>query len=358
MGITVPRKQLELTLQRAVARAEGAEELSRAWQERVERIALCPSQSYVAAFGTALLAKASDERVDALSVKAGAGPTAYSMRGVVRILVEKASLYEIHLGRKGPEPLNNQPWFHSDRVDRATGISRDAQPYHRDLVRYLADLNRGSADDAMEGLVAFIRLRQAAERSEREAVAGLEVVAKAAIADLLALLALFINEDAENGRRGQALVAALLGLVHEDVRLSSVHNPTGLDVTVWAKEKLILGVEVKQKPVGEEAVLHLAEEAALRGVDKALFVALAPHQRHLDGERLRHEALELHGVVLAVHEGVAQAVVAAVVASPLSADQFAALLPNAYLGRMREHDVSTEGLRYWSDLCNGLNPTD
>ncbi len=124
MGITIPKKTLELTLQQAVARAESKEQLSMAWEERVARIGECPSQSYVAALGTALLAKAADHRVDALSVKFGAGPNAYSMRGVVKVLVEKAPLYGYHLGRKGPEPLNNQPWFHSDRVDRAVGIEK------------------------------------------------------------------------------------------------------------------------------------------------------------------------------------------------------------------------------------------
>ncbi len=40
-----------------------------------------------------------------------------------------------------------------------------------------------------------------------------------------------------------------------------MHNPTGLDVTVWSYGKLVLGVEIKQKPVTEASVHHLAEEA-------------------------------------------------------------------------------------------------
>ena len=55
-------------------------------------------------------------------VKSKAGPNAYSMRGVVKVLVEKAPLYGYHLGRKGPEPLNNQPWFGADRVDRFENV--------------------------------------------------------------------------------------------------------------------------------------------------------------------------------------------------------------------------------------------
>jgi hypothetical protein len=352
MGITIPRQKLELTLERAVAHAESKEQLSKIWQERVERIAGCPSQSYVAALGTALLAKAADERIDALSVKYGAGPTAYSMRGVVKVLVEKATLYGYHLGRKGPEPLNNQPWFHSDRVDRAVGIEKKAQPFHRDIVRYLTELNRATSAEAFSGLVAFIRLRQKAEAEEQQSLAALQVVAKAPIDDLMNVIQLFINDDPENGRRGQALTAALFELAYEDVRLSSVHNPTGLDVTIWSSGRLVLGIEVKQKPVTEAAVLHLAEEAALRGIDKALFVALAPQQRRLDRESLRVDALDYHGVLLSVYEGVPELVTGAALASSLAVDAFAEEFPNVYLRRMRQHEVTPSGQQYWSDLCN------
>jgi len=355
MAITIPKKKLEQTLEDAVNRAEGKEPLSATWERRVVEIAECPSQSYVAALGTALLAKAADERVDALTVKAKVGPNAYSMRGVVKVLVERASLYGYHLGRKGPEPLNNQPWFHSDRIDRAVGVAKSAQPYHRKLVRWLTELNQGSSADAMSGLVAFIRLRQKAEAAESQALGALQVVVKAPISDLLEVLQLFINEDTENGRRGQALVAALFELVYDEVRLPSVHNPTGLDVTVWRGGKLVLGVEVKQKVVTEAAVLHLGEEAALRGIDKALFVALAPQQRRLDREGVLREALEYHGVLLSIYEGVVELVTGAVLASPLAADAFAEQLPNAYLRRMREHQVSVAGQQYWGDLCNGLS---
>lgn len=354
MGITISKNELELTLERAVARAEGKEQLSKTWEDRVLRMGECPSHSYVAALGTALLAKAADERVDALTVKFGAGVNAYSMRGVVKILVEKTPLYHYHLGVKGPEPMNNQPWFHSSRVDRAVGVDQDAQPFHRELVRYLTELNEGSAADAMTGLVAFIRLRQKVEAEETQALGLLQIVAKAPLQDLLDVLQLFINEDPENGRRGQALVAALFDLVYEEVRLPSVHNPTGLDVTVWDNGELVLGAEVKQKPVTEAAVLHLAEEAALRGIDKALFVALSPQQRHLDREGTRFDALHYHGVLVSVYEGVVELVTATAVASSLTADAFAEKLPNIYLRRMREHEVTVAGQQYWSDLCNGL----
>jgi hypothetical protein len=146
----------------------------------------------------------------------------------------------------------------------------------------------------------------------------------------------------------------LFELAYDDVRLSSVHDPTGLDVTIWSNGKLILGIEVKQKPVTEAAVLHLAEEAALRGIDKATFVALAPQQRRLDRETVRMDALDSHGVLLSIYEGVQELVSGVALASSLTVDAFAEKLPNVYLQRMRQHDVTVNGQQYWSDLCNRL----
>ncbi len=196
------------------------------------------------------------------------------------------------------------------------------------------------------------------EAEEQRALAGLEVVAKTPIDDLLDVLQVFINEDTERGRRGQALVAALFDLVYDEVHLPSIHNPTGLDVTVSIAGKLILGIEVKQKPVTEAAVIHLAQEAALRGVDKALFVALAPQQRRLDREKVQRDALMYDGVLLSIYEGVPELVAGAALASRLTADAFADKLPNVYLRRMREHQVSVTGQQYWSDLCSRLSSTE
>src|SRR5205823_8383150 len=82
MGIRLPRDALELTLERAVRMAEAAEPVPAKWVERVERMNDSPSKTYIAALGTALLAKATDPAVDVLTIKSKAGPRAYSMRGV------------------------------------------------------------------------------------------------------------------------------------------------------------------------------------------------------------------------------------------------------------------------------------
>ena len=137
VGITIPAERLRRVLEQALTLAESDVELPSIWVDRVNRIGESPSKTYVAALGTAL-AKATDPSVDALTIKSKAGANAYSMRGVAKVLVEGASRYGFHLGRTGPEPLNNQPWFGVDRVDKIDNLKADALPYHRDSSRRLA----------------------------------------------------------------------------------------------------------------------------------------------------------------------------------------------------------------------------
>jgi SacI restriction endonuclease len=354
MGIRIPVPRLEEVLERGVVLAESDTVLPALWTDRVRRISDCPSKTYIAALGTALLAKATEPQVDALSVKSKAGPRAYSMRGVVRVLVEKAPIYGYHLGRTGPEPLNNQPWFGSDRVDRFENVRRDVMPFHREMVRYLSDLNQASADEALLGLGAFLRERIAFSEAERLAAAKITVGGASSLAELVDVLIRFLREDTEGGRRGQALVASLFDLGHDEVSLGAINDPTGIDVSITDEGRLLLVIEVKQKPVDEAAVLHAAERAVARGADKALLVALSPDQRQLDRERVVRQAAGEHGVLAAVWESVAELVTQTILQAPLSADDAARELPEIYLRRMREHEVSLEGQRYWADLVAAL----
>ena len=358
MGITISASRLEEVLERAVVLGESDAALPQIWIDRVRRIGDCPSKTYIAALGTALLAKASEPQVDALSVKSKAGPRAYSMRGVVRVLVEKAPVYGYHLGRTGPEPLNNQPWFGSDRVDRFENVRADAMPFHRDMVRYLTDLNGATEAEALLGLAAFLRERIAFAEAERLATSQVSVGSVASLGELVDLLTRFLRDDAEGGRRGQSLVAALFDLGHEEVNLAPINDPTGIDVSITDEGALLLAIEVRQKAVDEAAVLHIAEQASTHGADKALLVALAPDQRPLDRERVLRQALEEYGVLATVWEGVDELVTHAVLQASLSAKEVAEELPAIYLRRMREHEVSVEGQQYWADLVAALGGSE
>ena len=354
MGITIQRGRLEEVLQRAVIAAESDSPVPGIWIDRIERIENCPSRTYVAALGTALLAKATDERIDALTIKSKAGPNAYSMRGVVKVLAEKAAIYGYHLGATGPEPLNNQPWFSAERVDRMANVHANDAPFHRDIVRYLTELNSLDGDHAFAALVAYLRKRLAVGEAERARMASLRASASNDLASLIDVVTLFIRNDPEGGRRGQSLVAAVLECAHPEVFLAPINSPVGLDVELRDDGEGLLGIEVKQKPVTEATALHLAEEARRVGVDKALLVALAPDQRALDRERVRTEALALHSVLVAIWESVGELITEVALQASCTAVEFAERLPGVYLQRMQSHGVSQSGLDYWVDLTRSL----
>jgi hypothetical protein len=343
---------MALQLERAVRLAEDPHRaLPVEWEERTELMAGCPSRTYVAALGVALLAKATDERVDALTVKRKVSASAYSMRGAAAVLAGNAALYGYHLGVTGPEPLNNQPWFHGERIDQFKIEDKEVEPFQNNLVRYLRELNGYDSPRALLALAAFLRARQVFAAKLAAAQSGLEASGQPGFSRIVSIAEEFIRSNPEGGRRGQALVAAVLDLAHAEVALSGIHDPRPRDVAVLRGHEELLFVEVKQKPVDADTADHLAREAREASVDKALLVALAPGQQPLDRESIRRSGDARHGVLTLVYETVAELLTEVTIHSPLRASEIAERLPSSYLRRMQEHGVSEEGQRRWVDLC-------
>jgi hypothetical protein len=295
--------------------------------------------------------------VDVLTVKRRVSERAYSMRGVAKVLAGRAEHYGYHLGVTGPEPLNNQPFFHGERIDRFANQGAEVQPYQRDMVRWMRDLNALDVEQAKQALAAYLRVRLA-HAAEQQAVADdLRADASgASLGEVITVAELFVNENPEGGRRGQALAAAVLDCIgHEQVQLAAINDPRAVDVLLRREGDAVLAVEVKQKASGENIALHLSEEARKRGADKALLVAIAPDQQPLDRESIRVQADVQDGVLTLVVESVAELFSAAVAFSAGRAVEVAERFPAAYLRRLQEHDVSEEGQSYWADLCAGLS---
>jgi hypothetical protein len=354
VGITLDRREMALQLERAVRYAEDPHKpLPVEWVERTEHMDGCPSRTYIAALGVALLAKATDQRVDTLTVKRKVSASAYSMRGAAAVLAGNAALYGYHLGVTGPEPLNNQPWFHGERIDQFRIEDKEVEPFQNSLVRYLRELNGYDSSRALLALAAFVRVRQRLALELRAAQSRIEAAGLIDFSRLVSIVEDFIRSNPEGGKRGQALVAAVLDLAHDDVRLSGIHDPRPRDVTVLRGEEELLLVEVKQKPVGADTADHLALEAREASVDKALLVALASDQQPLDRESIRRSSDTAHGVLTLVYETVAELLTQVAIHSSLTASEIAECLPRGYLRRMQEHGVSEEGQRRWVDLCAG-----
>ena len=126
LDYNVARERFEEALKRAKSKADVPQQ----WQDRTRKVGESPSKTFIAMLGTALLAKATDDRVDPFALKTRAFPTAYSARSLCKdVLVPCAVEAGIHLGTTGREPLNNQPFFRHERVGPDMAVRPSARPH-------------------------------------------------------------------------------------------------------------------------------------------------------------------------------------------------------------------------------------
>jgi hypothetical protein len=351
LGIRLRDNELLATLDEAIALARIRSDLPQVWVKRVERLGGLGYRTYVAALGGALLAKATDPRVDSLTQDEAAGPRGYSLRKSTEFLSRHNS-GRFHLGATGRWPLNNRPFLGGpSRIDEFAKILPRARPAFELFLDCVTDLNRLNEDEALEALAAFLHVRIAvANRDRAEGQRALSVRAEVPPDQLLGICERFLREDAEGGRRGQAFVAALFDCMFHEVLLRSINDPHPGDVCLLKAGEVTLTVEVKQLPVTEEIATELAREAKALGARAGLLVVLADRHEPLDRERVRRTALRDLGVAVEICESVRELVGAAAVFSGGNVDAVFSQLPGKYELRMREHGVSEGGQRRWRQL--------
>lgn len=351
MGIDIPRLKLEETLESAIAIARSKEALPDLWLSRIQRLSDLGVKTYIAALGGALLAKATDSRVDSLTQDRSAGSRGYSLRMSAELMAER-NQGRFHMGAQGRNPINNRPFMGGpSRIDEFTKIANSSRQSFELFRDCLVDLNHSSQAEALYSLASWLRVRMGILESEkltRQSARKLE--AGLGANDLLAALERFVREDTEGGRRGQSFVAAVLDCVFEEVVLQSINNPRPGDVRVCRNGAVVCAVEVKQLPVTESVGLDLASISPSLGASLALLVVLADRHSPLDREVMRRQALEQHGVLLEVAESVRELVGAVAVFSATPVSQIVDRLPSRYLLRMREHEVSESGQIRWREV--------
>jgi hypothetical protein len=351
MGIKLEDQALLLTLDDALALARSAEELPAVWVTRVERIGGLGLKTYVAALGGALIAKAADPRVDSLAQDEAAGSRGYSLRKAAEFLAQQNN-GRYHLGAEGRWPLNNRPFLGGPaRIDEFTKISGKARPAYEAFLDALRDLNRLERPEALTALAAFLRVRMAVQEAEREAVrTARRMESDLALEDLVGIVDRFVRVDPEGGRRAQALAAAVLDCVFDDVDLQPINSPHPGDVRVLSDDRIVLAVEAKQLAVGEAVASELSREAAGLGADLALLVVIAEQHAPLDRDRIQRDALRDDGTLLVVCESVLELIGSVAVLSGTPAVRIETDLPGAFAARLREIGAGKKGQDEWRQL--------
>ena len=163
----------------------------------------------------------------------------------------------------------------------------------------------------------------------------------------------FVVSRPEEGRRGQALVAAALSLRFEDVRTARVNDPSRHwpgDVVVFEGDRVVLAAEAKQRSVPPAEVLQFAERCARDGVRRAVVAALAPAQEVLPLDDLYLEAWRRYGVHLVVFLRVRDLLNEVLMWGTDLLDTALATFPGLMMERLQQLEASAEGLAEWAAL--------
>ncbi|MFA4964369.1 MAG: restriction endonuclease, SacI family [Thermoleophilia bacterium] len=349
MGLTIDKKRARKQLERALTLARSDTPVPSAWTERTERVAQFEDKTCLVVLGTALLATATDDAVDALTLKARAGNKAYSARGLAHdVLVPAAINHGFDLRTTGREPLNNQPFFYSDRVDSMPRVK------HPDEIQYLVECLEAvhylREEEAVGALAAFLRHRIAAK--ERLVPVDLGNTS-ADVIKLKDACSHFLNKSAESGKRAQALVAAAFDLVFDDVRTARVFDPSRKlpgDVQAFYKLDPVIAVEVRAKPVTYSDAVHFVRSVAAAGFPHAMIAGFDSVAAEV--QRLSQEAWEESGVYVTVYTRFSDMLLDALAWSRRPLHQLLAEFPRNVVARLIQLEVKTSSMALWGELVS------
>ncbi|WP_035799879.1 restriction endonuclease, SacI family [Kitasatospora mediocidica] len=382
--LSVSPAQAKAIFLEALELAQSAEEVPDEWLKRTRRVSKAISKSNTPILGTALLAKATNKQVNALALQTGVH-RGYSARGVAKnVLVPLCVEHEIDLRTTGAEPLNNQPYFAKKMV--VNTLIDENKPGRADLeylIECLEAVDFLEGESAVHALAAFLRAR--IEDGNPATVLTID-------ADVLPLPVLgslakqFINSNREGGRRGQALVAACLDLVHPGMVYADAINdpsrkvPGDVAVEIPAPSQsapqpelfeaggpvetgpgdriVVLSAEAKQKSVSQSEILQFVERLAAAGIGKGLYVAVEPNQADLESDWLAKKAQERNGVLLEVVSDPERLLTTAVQWSPLPLDQCLRTFPQLLVSRLKDFHCGQSSQHEWAEMLAGAAPED
>jgi hypothetical protein len=351
MGIRINQGEARRQLGEALAWARSAREVPADWLGFSEAVFNYEYKTYTPALGAALLARATDVRIDPLSIKASYGQNTYSLRTVGNgILVPAAVAEGFSIRTTGREPLNNQPFFRYDHMSEIEKVRSKAT-----LMSFLAGLRQletADSDDALAGLAAFLRhgFEVAAARRSFAVAAG-----PAGLDQTNERVNRFLDEAvSERPKRVQALVAAAFDTGHDDVRSRKINDPSRDlpgDVQAYYEDKPIAAAEARGKAVPETEVTAFARACADAEIDRAYIVALWPKHKPID-RSIYERVLVSDGVVLNAIETPLELLRSAIDWSGTSAAEALQNFAFSTLERLKEIECSEATLEEWVALTS------
>lgn len=352
-GISLDLNRARERLQRAIALAETDQGLPEEWVRRAVLVGEAKALTYTPMLGTGLLARATNDQVDALALKKTSGERAYSARNLSHnVLVPAARDRGFDIRNTGREPLNNQPFFRYDRVDAVQRVRFVND--HSYLVESLQRANTLSEDEALLALAAFIRVcfRRARSR-DRPSLGDVAIELRATLSAAKALLT-----ESEGGKRAQALTAAVFDMVYgaDRVRILRINDPSrhfpGDVQFVDASGHPLVSAEVKDKPISPGEIEQFVAALAVAEIARGMVVAIASSQPRFDYSMLVDRMSQERGVLLTVLVSVEDLLLTAFAWSPMPLPEVLAQFPEAASKRLQDIEVEQSTLRQWAELVS------
>jgi hypothetical protein len=325
-----------------------------AWEEAIRAFSSACDEAgvktHIAFLGTAILAKCVEPSVDVFAHKLDKGERGYNARALCHeVLVPNAPELDVNLGATGREPLNNQPYFRSDRVSRDMIVRKKFEPIVGQLCDILDRVQFARDDEARQALRAFIIVRRRfGARYSDKAIDAVTVPLQA----LVSAIEAFVADQSEGGRRAQAVVAGLMDLFAgvERVVVRRINDPsrsTPGDVSVRSADGWERALEVRDKPVTREDLYILTRRCAEAGVSDAFMIAVASTQPEVPVLEAQAWATE-RGVALSVFFGWDELVRQVLTWSPDPTLAAASVLPEFVRVRLIELEVEPASVEAWT----------
>lgn len=327
--------------------------------EAVSEAAVGRGATHIAFIGTAILAKCVNQQVDVFAIKSRSGLNGYSARSLAKdVLAANAPELDLNLGVTGREPLNNQPYFRSER------LTRDAPVRDPKLLSVVCDflerLETATPEQARQALRAFIDVRRRhGTRYSRSLSNRVDV----SVSGLTECIETLVRGASEGGRRAQAVVAGLMDVFAGSDRVEArrVNDPSRsvpADVNVRAADGSWERVfEVRDKAVSREDLYHLVRKCLDFEVEEAVMVAIAPSPDLSLLEEARWWAAE-RGVLLTLFSDWSSLVEQALHWSSTPGLRAATLVPIRVEERLIEVEASEVAVRTWQELTSGAAAKD
>lgn len=359
MGLKLDYKKAERQLYRAIELAEGNTPLSPDWETITEKLAAGSSQTLVAGLGAALLAKATNGEIDPLSIKPeDHRPRSFAIRPLVERVLVPASRggqhSAFHLGVRGPQPMNNQPYFrysHLDEVERhRAGESLDVL---RESLRHLDALDE---EQAVEALAAFVRCRMKAEAEHHEALKQ-RVNHIADLRELIDVLTPFLatgHSIADLPLRLQAVFGGLVRATGANVSTQSINDPSRHapgDIHVPDHQTPRWIAEVKARPLTQQEAQDFVRRVYEYGETPVAWI-IAIHPEHAPlGRGALHEFARECGIMTLIAESIVE-MVTLLFAHPNSQIPAVNQVSQAISQQLAEMRAQTDTIKEWAGLTS------